>query len=73
MFGFFYMSVDNFYYIICFRNEFCYIMANDFTLIVFIKNFFFHYAFAYCCHLWAMFRIDNCCNNITSECRANLI
>ena len=73
MFGFFYVTVNDFDYIVCFRNKLGNVVVHHFTLIIFIQNLFLHHSLTNGRHLRAVLGVDNGCNDVTTEGGTNLI
>ncbi len=70
---FFYMTFDDFHYVIGVGYIFLHIMMDYFTFVVCCQNGFFHHSFANGCHLRTVFGVDNGSNDVATECRTNLI
>ena len=67
------MAFDYLYYIIRVGNVFLHVVADHFSLIRRRNDFFLHYTCANGCHLWAVFVVDDGCNDVTAKCRTDLV
>ena len=67
------VTVYNLYHIISFRYIFGNISNDNLTIVISIENFLFHHTLTDSSHLWAVFRIHNSCNDVTTESRTDLI
>ena len=70
---FFYVAFDYFNHIVCVGYVLLHVVADHFSLISRRNDFFLHHAFANGCHLWAVFGVDDGCNDVTAECRTDLV
>ena len=73
VFCLFYVTVDHLYYIIRFRNKFSYVVFYHFAFIICVQDFFLHHTFANGSHLGTVFGVDDGGNDVTAECRTDLI
>ena len=67
------MAFDYFDHIVCVGYVLLHVVADHFSLISRRNDFFLHYTFANGCHLWAVFGVDDGCNDVTAECRTDLV
>ena len=67
------MTVDDLDHIVSLGNIFGYIVVDDLALVVLVEDFFLHHAFADCSHLRTVLRIDDGGDDISSECRTDLV
>ena len=73
MLRFLYMTVDHLHHIVCLGDILRYVVADHFTFIVLVKDFFFHHALTNGRHLRAVFRVDDRGYDVTTERRTDLI
>ena len=71
--GLFYVAFDHFHYVVCVSYIFFHIVTDHFSLISRREDFFLHHTFANGCHLRTVFRVHNRSNDVTAECRTDLV
>ena len=67
------MAFDDFHYIVRVGYILFHVVTDYFSLISRREDFFLHHTFANGCHLRAVFRVHNRSNDVTAECRTDLI
>ena len=70
---FFYVAFDYFDHIVCVGYVLLHVVADHFSLISRRNDFLLHHTFANGCHLWAVFGVHDRCNDVTAECRTDLV
>ena len=73
VFCFLYVAVNHFYDVIRCRNILRHVRINHFSFIVFVKDFAFHDALAYCRHLRTVVRVYDCRYDVSAECGTDLV
>ena len=67
------VTVENLYNIFGLWHVLCNVVTDNLSLVVLIKNFLLHHTLTNSCHLWAMLWVYDGSNDITAECRTDLI
>ena len=70
--GLFHMAFEHLDHVFRFRHVLGHVVLDDFALVVRVHDFLLHHAFAHRRHLRAVFRVHDCRDDITAECRADL-
>ena len=67
------VAVDDLHHIVSLRHIFCYVHIYHFMLCLTLVYGFLHHSATHGSHLWTMLRVYDCGNDVSAECRTNLI
>ena len=73
MLRFLHVAVENLYHVLCLRYVFRYFVAHHLGVIVLVQHLHLHHSLAHCCHLRAVFGVDDGGNDVASEGWAYLV
>ena len=73
MLGLFNVAVEHLYHITFWLYVLCNVGINCFSLVVVVQHLLLHHATPHSCHLRPVVGVDNRCNDVSTESRANLV